>query len=253
MSKVMNGLIEAQKELSMQKKRELKSRIFYELVLGIISMIFFLYSYNYKIGLLEIDSKNVQIPFLSLEIPLISAFPFFPSILAISYILMMSSIEKLITIQRKQFSTSYKYFGRFPSEDTLFEQEASLRRGTLIVPSSINFDPIVAISVSHISSMLRLISILFISIIYVCFPYYVIIYSIIVIYSINPSILLLSWNIACVLMMIFYFIAILLGASKKRLNVLWEMDGEFLEPYVSHLLDAHADKNQDVDIKNGQS
>ena len=138
----------------------------------------------------------------------------------------------LITIRRNRNISLFQYQEKYPDEEELIAKEWFIRLNSIYLPGAIRINSKFKFKYTGLASFTKIISVLFISIIYSIAPYFFSIIAISVTYSNGENRWLLAWNILTVIIMFFYSTSITLGAKGKDINELYYKDKEFIPTRV---------------------
>lgn len=216
--------LEVEELLYTKEKDESKTRIFREFIMFVVCLLAIIYSSEVAKG----ASGIIKIPFIAIELAKTNVVALVPSIIMLVYLLVMSSVEKLIAIRRNRYIALFKYQEKYPSEDELIVREWFLRLNNTYLPGAIRINNKFKLRYTGISSITRSIAIICLAFIYSIAPYCFSIIAICVTYDYNQNNWLLMWNLLTVCIMLFYSTSITLGAKGKNINEVYQKDCDFI-------------------------
>jgi hypothetical protein len=193
---------------------EHKSRGKREFILIITCLFAFLYAYPVQ----NFDNNpSIEIPAISLKIPLKDAISVFPTLIAAIYLVFLSSAMNgfLLVAERICYARElddFKATGEI-KEISAEEIDFSTTR-YIILPTPLHHQGFTF----GVAAMPKIIVDGFVGLVFTLFPYVITVYLIIKSWQLLNNSLILFWNIACLAIMILAFVGAVLGArSKKRL------------------------------------
>jgi hypothetical protein len=224
----------AQEFLYMQERSESTTRIYREFILIVICILSLICLHQASAD--ENPLKyDIEIPFLCIKLPLMGIIKFIPTLIFLSYLLVLASIERLIIFRRKQIIALYKLQNKYPTNSSLHRADIILRIEKAFLPGGIEIYPNVFNLQSLFSKILKGSAIASIGIIYNAFPYFISIYAITSLNKLeHQSIIIFLWNIVVLIIMLFCDMSVLFSTTRKNIMKLYETTNALTPPFLDN-------------------
>lgn len=205
-----------QETLSKDLDDEKKSRRKREFMLLIICLIAVIYSYPAK-GFDE--NPVIEIPAISLKIPLRDAIVIFPTIIAALYLVYLSSalrhsqlMKRLMDVKASLYE--FKRTGQIPKDDDQINLPRSLQLHYFLVPSPLHNDPEMSVIAAAANGLVSI----FVGFVFVLTPYFSAIFITLKSWHFLKNKWVLYWDIFCVFIMILTLLAGIASKFPRKIN-----------------------------------
>lgn len=202
-------------ELNESFEETQKSRRKREMTLVIMCLLALIYTYPVNVKNLKSD-QNIEIPAISLKLPLKDAINFFPTLIASIYLIFISSVVSHFSIMHRRAKVSkaledFKETGKIPPKggSTNFR---SLSLRLLFLPTPLH--PSIG-DYPEAAALSKTIVDIFVGLVFTLLPYFAAVFILIKSYIIKSNIPLFIWNWICAVIMLFSFISAILEMQKK--------------------------------------
>jgi len=187
-----------------------------EMTLVIMCLLVLIYTYPVNVKNLKSD-QNIEIPAISLKLPLRDAINIFPTLIASIYLIFISSAISHFSILHRKARVSkalkdFKETGKIPPKEgsTNFR---SLPLRLLFLPTPLH--PRIG-DYSETAILSKAIVDIFVGLVFTLLPYFAIVFILIKSYMIKSNISLFIWNWICVVIMLLAFIGAILEIQKVK-------------------------------------
>lgn len=211
--------------LQNQEKEENKNRIYREFIMFSVCVLALIYTSEIQ----KADSvmNNIKIAFLAIDLPIETVVKIVPTVIMLVYILIYTSVEKLISVRRNIKIYTFNYNENFPKQESLLSTEKKLRIKNVCLPGGVSYPHELELNLKGFGAITKSITMVSLALIYSLGPFFVSIYTFIGAYSIEGEWLKI-WNSICIIVMLVYNLSIIFGYKKEMALEMYKINNPFL-------------------------